>query len=260
MLASFKQMRFPISRICALLWLWNLFGIAGLSRSVLAQQEDLTDLIIEDLMGIDRDSRAEFAVMPPSSLTGPFPFIYSLEGNPDFESEELTAFERGYRYVPAGIFSQDIAAFYNDYDKSREFREHPPEFQGACVYWPYIIANDLSGDTYGVEPDVGWQTSKTLKFDLAYSSIDGDISNDDQQGSPPRHQVSLQTSLTPLEYVDVDVWLRYVGESEAKYVYDPDRFYDGDEYLTMDLRLAWHPSKQADFSMFAKLATILEGP
>ena len=70
-----------------------------------------------------------------------------------------------------------------------------------------------------------------------------------QLGGPPRHQVSFRTSFTPRKDVDVDVWLRYVGESEAKYVYDPDRFCDVDEYLTMDLRLAWRPSKQAEFSI-----------
>ena len=65
MLASFKQIRFPVSRICVLCRVRNLFGAAGLSRSVLAGQGDLTDLSDEDLMGLQVNQPRERAPAKP---------------------------------------------------------------------------------------------------------------------------------------------------------------------------------------------------
>ena len=43
--------------------------------------------------------------------------VFRLVGNDDFESEELIAYEAGYRWRPLEVLSLDLALFYNDYQE-----------------------------------------------------------------------------------------------------------------------------------------------
>ena len=49
-----------------------------------------------------------------------------LLANPDFESEELIAYELGYRVKPANNLSFDLAVYYNDYDNIRSVEPQSP--------------------------------------------------------------------------------------------------------------------------------------
>ena len=53
-----------------------------------------------------------------SARQPPFP----IDGGPDFDSEELLAYELGYRVQPFSRLALSLAAYYNDYDdlRSRE--------------------------------------------------------------------------------------------------------------------------------------------
>src|SRR4051812_13006365 len=64
----------------------------------------------------DSDSRITSAVVP-----GVPPTVVWLQGNPDFRSEILIAYELGYRVQPHPKVSLDLALFYNDYDRLRSF-------------------------------------------------------------------------------------------------------------------------------------------
>src|SRR5205807_8085996 len=51
--------------------------------------------------------------IPP--LNSPLPVIEAIFGSPLFRSEDLLAYEVGYRVQATSSFSLDVAAFYNDY-------------------------------------------------------------------------------------------------------------------------------------------------
>ncbi|MGR9087347.1 MAG: TonB-dependent receptor plug domain-containing protein, partial [Gammaproteobacteria bacterium] len=73
-------------------------------------------------------------------IPGNPPFL--LAGGPDFESEELIAYELGYRMQPHSKSAFSISAFYNVYD---DLRSLEPSGRG------FVVGNQMEGDTYGVE-------------------------------------------------------------------------------------------------------------
>lgn len=99
------------------------------------------------------------AVRTPSRLdhdlqipTGfPPPFQTFEAGNPGFVSETLIAYEMGYRAQLSSKISGSVSAFYNDYNDVRSLTPIPP------INLPLVFANNLKGDTYGVEISADYQ-------------------------------------------------------------------------------------------------------
>ncbi|HJT81348.1 MAG TPA: TonB-dependent receptor, partial [Chthoniobacterales bacterium] len=76
--------------------------------------------------------------VPPGTLT--------IFGNPAIDSEELIAYEIGYRCQPFYQLTFDLSAFYNDYDKLRSIEPLTPGPIG-----PSTARNLLFGEAYGTE-------------------------------------------------------------------------------------------------------------
>ncbi|TPW10138.1 MAG: iron complex outermembrane recepter protein, partial [Halothiobacillaceae bacterium] len=94
-------------------------------------------------------------------------------GNPRFESEELTAYEIGYRFTPVDTLSFDIATFYNDYDKLLSVVSETPYYTTTPApdhtVMPLRFNNDMTGKAYGVEIAANWQPTARLKLLASYS-------------------------------------------------------------------------------------------
>ncbi len=181
----------------------------------------------------------------------PVPVEIRMVGDEDFEAEELTAYEFGYRFLSSHDFSVDIAFFYNDYDKLREFEEQDPVFTGTTVVQTYLANNNISAESYGLELAFAWQATDWLKLDLAYSYLDSDMNGGEQVGEEPRHQASLRGFVNLRDDLDLNIWLRYVDNVTAVYVLSEsgDGWYDIDEYVTLDVRLAWRPAANLELSL-----------
>jgi len=63
------------------------------------------------------DTQFILADLPPGVIFGPGPTQVTVVGNPNLNSEELIAYELGYRIQPTKSISLDLATFYNDYSK-----------------------------------------------------------------------------------------------------------------------------------------------
>src|SRR4029077_6578664 len=61
------------------------------------------------------------AVIPPGlpPLNSPVPVVEAIFGSRQFGSEDLLAYEVGYRVQATSSFSLDVAAFYNNYTNLR---------------------------------------------------------------------------------------------------------------------------------------------
>jgi hypothetical protein len=79
----------------------------------------------------------------------------SLFGDENFNSEELLAFELGYRIQPMDRLFVDIAAFYNLYDRLRTIEPQRPLQEisplPSRLVRPFVAGNKMAGETYGVE-------------------------------------------------------------------------------------------------------------
>src|SRR5882762_939712 len=92
------------------------------------------------------------AVIPPGfgqCSTSPFPCIVSILGSPQFKSEDLLAYEVGYRVQATSTFSADIATFYNSYSNLRSAEPGTPFLEGSPaptdVVVPFVASNKMGG-------------------------------------------------------------------------------------------------------------------
>jgi len=206
----------------------------------------------------EHDFRISTLVTPPLSSVNPFPLPVEAfaVGNTEMDSETLTAYEIGYRTAPSRNLTLDLAVFYNDYDDLRIFSSQTPILANPPTHLvlPALFTNGVQGRTYGAELAMAWQAAKGMRFDLAYSYTESDIDwirslDISQNTAAPRHKLSLRSSFDVRADLDLDIWFRYVGETE---VYnhtlssDPIKI---DDYPSLDLRLAWRPVKNLELSL-----------
>lgn len=180
------------------------------------------------------------AVRSPSRLESDLSAPPLLNGNPDFNSEKLVAYEAGYRSRVAPQAWVDVALFHNIYRKLLSI-------EGT------IIDNKLHGTTSGVELTGRWQTSSAWTYDIAYTYMNMDFAAEADsvdstsaagiEGSSPRHQVALSAAWTPSKAVEANATLRYVDRLSALNV---------PSYLVADVGVAWRARRDLNLSVVAQ--------
>jgi iron complex outermembrane receptor protein len=189
---------------------------------------------------------------PPSPV--PLPLVVDVIGNENFDSEELIAYEIGYRFIPTQKFSLDFTFFYNKHDNLRGFEAQAPYFTGTYLKQELLLVNTGSDTTYGGELAAAFKLSKFFKCDLAYSFINVD---DGGTGGFPKNQASARGQFNLTKTLDLDVWLRYVDDTTASYLFNDNFEYQIDDYFTLDLRLGWMITPKIELSLVGQ--NLLEG-
>ncbi len=184
---------------------------------------------------VENDGIINIAVLP-----GPTPI--TILGTHRYGSEEMIAFELGYRVLPAPGLSFDLALFYNEYDDLRTaepkaFAPSPP-FPPATATLS-ILGNKMAARSYGAELAAGWQAADGLRLTGAFTflrvnrdldSDSGDFNAEASEASSPRGQVYLRASWDPVKEFRADLVGRYAGRVSSN---------DIDSYVEMDARVAW---------------------
>ncbi|MDH3977464.1 MAG: TonB-dependent receptor [Gammaproteobacteria bacterium] len=211
---------------------------------------------------VELNGRILGSVVPPFTPPdnpGPVPFALTINGNSELKSEEVIAYEIGYRTQPTDKLTLDIALFYNDYDDVRDFTgseiicqpaglpiTDPACFFGAFDYseLPLTFVNSLNQDTKGIEIATTYQATDWWRLEGAYTylNIGGDTVNLPQSAGEdnPRHQLSLRSGMEVSDAVRLDIWARYVDKLTKQ---------DVDSYTTIDTRLAWQVSTAIELSL-----------
>ena len=209
------------------------------------------------------DSIALNSVLPPNVAgdpTNPNPFPVPLQigilGNQDQRSEDLLAFELGYRVRPDDNFAVDFAAFYDIYDhlateevKTAGFVPCPTPPFFVCFEGTSQFDNRGSADTYGLEvgtdirPAPWWQLHGAYTFlvmDLDRDAGSNDPLIEQTDGRNPHHQISVRSEFDLSDNWDFDIWARYVSDLPERGV---------DSYFTFDTRLGWRPMEGIELSL-----------
>ncbi len=180
-------------------------------------------------------------------LDHPFPISALFYKGDDLISEDLLAYEIGYRNQTTDRFSWDVTLFYNVYRNLFGFEKEAPYMDGGVMILPLVEANRFDAQTYGFEWTASWELTKQWRLGGSYSFIRGwDSLDPGMQILPgigsayqgPSNQVRLQSYWSPLPGWQLDAFLRYV-----------DRLEEVPDYVTMDLRLGWRPRKNVEFSV-----------
>lgn len=195
-------------------------------------------------------------VVPPQAVSPlipcpPFctpPIGVVAQGNADYMSEEVIAYEAGYRTTIFKSVSLDISGFYNDYRNLRYGQQGMPSFTGASLVVPLNFTNQLGGKTYGVEIATIWQMLDWWRWDLNYSWLHTHLNpmGLDLTGISPQQRMSLRGALSPWKNIDLDFWFRYVDPNFSVGSFGKTHI---NGYVTLDLRAAWRPIKNIEFSL-----------
>jgi len=187
------------------------------------------------------------------------PAFLQLLGNTSLESEKVVAYELGYRAAPLDKVSVDIATFYNVYDDLTVFEPGTPATLQGLPVVPILPTNRMKGDTYGAEVSATWQTTSWWQLYGAYTYLKMDLRGEDAgldtfgrqllteqelaaDNGSPQNQVYLRSSWDLPGHFEFDLIGRYVDRLEGFTPVIPN-------YITMDVRLAWKPRKNLEFSV-----------
>ena len=201
----------------------------------------------------EEDVRIVSMTVPPGA-GGPGSPLSSvtLLGDADFDSEELVAYELGYRVTPTDSLSVDIAAFFNDYENLRTLEPaipFPSTDPVPHLLIPFSAGNEMAGQTYGVEVAADlqvlewWQLRGSysyLHIDLDPSAFSLDSTAKTPEGESPHNQVYLRSLMNLSMNVEFDAMFRYVDNLASIGV---------PGYTSLDLRLGWRPHEDVEISI-----------
>ena len=203
----------------------------------------------------ESDIQLNYPGIPKDMLFAGSPAItIGLRGNPDFLSEELTAYEAGYRAQLSDRLSVDVAAFYSEYRKIRNFALDPSsvlDFTKSPVEINIGLTNQATAETYGGEISANLRVTNWWRLRADYSLLQmfihsegninvGSFGPSSIAASNPQNQIALRSYMEFPHGFEFDATLRYVDELSALAI---------PAYAALDLRLGWHPCKNVEFSI-----------
>ncbi len=161
--------------------------------------------------------------------------------NKNFQSENLIAYELGYRFRPSNNFLLDTTIFYNSY---RNLRFVAANFTPTTIF--LTNTNDMRGNIYGLEIAASWQIFDNWKLIGTYSYLDVDLrpSNNiwffgEQAGNDPHNQASLRSLLTLPHNIELDAALYYVDNVPNQ---------NAANYTRFDIRVGWRVEKDLNLN------------
>lgn len=199
---------------------------------------------------------ADAATINNSVRAGTPPVQVRILGNDDVKSEELIAFEMGFKSRPLPSLTVELAAFYNVYDRlvttepGTAFLENTPA--PAHIVQPLLFANNMSGEAHGLELSTDWRARDWLRLRGSYTLFElelhrntgtGTASNEAAEKRDPRHQFSVTAAMDLGSNVELDATFRAVDRLSERNIRG---------YTTADIRLAWKPLQNVELSLVGR--------
>lgn len=179
-------------------------------------------------------------------------------GNPKMLTENLLAYELGWRWQLAYNLDIDTALFYNIYDRMQgtQFTGPPyidPSLSLQTLILPSTVGNYRQVDSYGLELSANYRVNHEWRLQASYTAnqfrVDYDASHARWLRDPlvephanPQQSVSFRSLYDLTDDIELDGWIRYVDELLIQKTRIPS-------YVALDLRLGWHPHKNLEISL-----------
>ncbi|MFC1736934.1 TonB-dependent receptor plug domain-containing protein [Candidatus Hydrogenedentota bacterium] len=182
--------------------------------------------------------------------------LVSIFGNKRRDSEELVAYELGYRIQPTETLSIQTALFYNVYDDLNTAEAGTPYFEFGP--WPPHLTipstfdNNMEGRVYGIELDVNWHVSDRWRLAAGYSFLNMHLdrvhsststTTEAAEDKSPRHTFYARSYFDITDNIELDVSAYYVDDLPYSQV---------PSYLRLDTRIGWHITEDMELSLSVK--------
>ncbi len=186
------------------------------------------------------------AVRTPSRIDGEFfsprdPPFSTLQGNPNFDSEKLVAWELGYRVQPQPQLSLSLALFHHDYDRLRSIERVNP-----ATPLPLFLGNLQEGSSEGVELTADYHATAAWRLRAGFTWMDLDLRNKTGSTAAPATHTDAEAQFSFRSMLDLpgdfewDVTYRHVARIVSQ---------DVPAYGEIDTRLGWAPAPGWDVSI-----------
>ena len=221
---------------------------ASRARRTPSRTDNDAQLIVARLTELDQGDLAEVDLDPSDLDQGDLdqgdssPGFFAVVGSPDVKSEDLRAFEVGYRWRPGDRLYLAAAAFNNSYRHLRWFRLGPvvqASLPDTHNVRQAILNDALAASTNGIELDGIWRLDERLTLSGNYSYID-DSDIDFPPDRTAAHLASARVALDPTPHFHADALLRRVGRLSPDVIA---------AYVELDVRLAWQISAGVEISV-----------
>ena len=192
---------------------------------------------------LDKGGRIRLAPINAGGGTG---IDVSIFPNSNEESEELLAYEAGYRIRPADDLLFDFTAYYNNYDGLFDttngdfFVETDPA--PAHLVLPVFANNNRESEIYGFEAAAQWEPTSfwQLKGSFTWLKVNLYPNDDNAEDNDPDVQWNLRSFLDLPHNVEFDTMVYYVGALPNQ---------DVPSYTRLDMRLGWSPIRELELSL-----------
>jgi iron complex outermembrane recepter protein len=202
------------------------------------------------------------AVRTPSELEREFNILFAaafttdlltveILPNPDFDSEEVAAYELGYRRQWTDALSMDVALFHNEYTGVATLSAIPGFLPAVdpprIIILPLIFTNDTDATTEGIELVFDWRARDDLNLSFAYSFLDMELngppavaSAEAAEGQSPRNQANVRAQWDATDRLSIDATLFYVDELPN---------YGVEDYVRADLHVGYRLTDTLQFEL-----------
>jgi iron complex outermembrane recepter protein len=194
-------------------------------------------------------SRIEQDIALTAASSATLPVFFRLAGDKAFRSEEIIAFEAGYRARLRERVLLDLAAFHNRYDDLLGIEPAPTVAEPGRTILPLLFRNSLAGKGSGAEAALELRATQRLSFGGQYSLLSLDLHAEpgsadastaaSLQGSSPKHRASVRTLLALPGRLDVSAVLRWVDVLRSQAV---------PAYTQLDTRVGWRATARLELA------------
>lgn len=167
-------------------------------------------------------------------------------GSSDLKSQEVKAYELGYRVKSKDNLFFDFTLFYNEYDHLFTLENNPTPFS-------MIYDNKMYGETYGTEIAAHWQVNDNWKLAGGNSFLIMKLRTEDsstnttmtsiREKESPRNIFHIRSQYNLYEDLEFNTTLYYVDSVPE---------YDIPSYARLDMGLTWHVNRNMDFSIIGQ--------
>jgi iron complex outermembrane recepter protein len=194
----------------------------------------------------DQNARVNAAILSEEEPA----LLLAFLNNPDIESEQVTAYELGYRSQVTSALAMDIAAFYNVYRDVLNFDEAEPFFEAdpppGHIVIPLVAQNSGDGDTYGVELAMQWAPTERWKLAASYSLLRMHIRPESvylSSEDSPRNQLHLRSYLDLSRDLELNGAVYYVDQLSRLAI---------PSYVRVDIGMTWRAAPSMELGIWGQ--------
>jgi iron complex outermembrane recepter protein len=191
------------------------------------------------------------AFEPPSG--GP-PVAIVVKPNPDLQTEALIAYELGYRFEPVNSVSVDISVFLNRYNG--EIGLEPGGLRFVTSPAPaheelqFVEENADDGKTFGIEPALQWQVTRSWKLMGSYTWLRMHLWPDQIiEHESPQNQFQVRSYLDLPWHLELNTAAYYVDSVVVPYASAYTRI---PAYVRADAGIVWKPNPAISVGLWGR--------